>query len=348
MALRELPLVQTDKLNAPQSGNGRYGAAHERTRDAYRDVPILKKPTWKNDIAAYFYLGGISSGAFLLGMLADLAGGERRRRLARTAHYVAFATMVPCPILLIDDLGKPSRFHHMLRIFKPSSPMNLGAWALTGHGAFATLAAMRALAGEGKLPVVGDALALLPQETISAAGAPTALTLGGYTGVLLGTTSTPVWYKSPLLGALFMASAVNTGVSAVRLTSTVTGRDDPSEHEALAPFSLAAGVTELALVAGYLATSGRAAKPLLRGKEGAMMAGSLAATAAASALEGASLLELGPVRQLSTIAAAATLIGGALLRWATVFAGHTSAADREGTLDAMKGSSRAPGWGQQT
>ena len=34
MALRELPLVQTDKLNAPQSGNGRYGAAHARTRDA--------------------------------------------------------------------------------------------------------------------------------------------------------------------------------------------------------------------------------------------------------------------------------------------------------------------------
>ena len=33
--------------------------------------------------------------------------------------------------LLVLDLGDPLRFHHMLRVFKPSSPMSLGTWSLT-------------------------------------------------------------------------------------------------------------------------------------------------------------------------------------------------------------------------
>ena len=63
---------------AAQSGNGalRRGA-RARPRDAYRDVPILKQPTWDHEIAAYFYLGGISSGACVLGALAELVGGGR-------------------------------------------------------------------------------------------------------------------------------------------------------------------------------------------------------------------------------------------------------------------------------
>ncbi|MCA1668196.1 MAG: polysulfide reductase NrfD, partial [Thermomicrobia bacterium] len=96
----------------------RKSAAHAHARDAYQDVPILQTPTWDNDIAAYFFLGGISSGAFVVGALADLTGGEKRRGLARAAHLVSLLTLLPCPAFLIDDLGKPSRFHHMLRIFK--------------------------------------------------------------------------------------------------------------------------------------------------------------------------------------------------------------------------------------
>src|SRR5437867_395864 len=90
------------------------GAAHIRPRDAYRDVPILKRPTWNHEVAAYFFFGGVSAGAALIGSLAEVFGGERRKELARTAHYVSFATLIPCPLLLIDDLGMPSRFHHML------------------------------------------------------------------------------------------------------------------------------------------------------------------------------------------------------------------------------------------
>jgi len=43
--------------------------------------------------------------------------------------------------LLIADLGRPERFHHMLRVAKPSSPMSVGTWILTAYGPGSGLAA---------------------------------------------------------------------------------------------------------------------------------------------------------------------------------------------------------------
>lgn len=320
-------------------------AKPDGARDAYKDVPILQRPTWDNDIAAYFFLGGISSGAFVLGALLDIAGGPERRGLARTAQMVSFAAMLPCPAFLIDDLGRPSRFHHMLRIFKPSSPMNLGSWTLTGHGVFTTLLAARSLAEAGKLPLVGRLLGAAPERAIAMGGFPVALALGGYTGVLLGTTSVPVWSTSPLLGALFMTSALSTGAAATAATAALTGRGQPGDDAMLGPFNVALGGAELALLGGYLATSGRAAQPLLRGREGALLLGAVVASVAALALDVVGMRSPRHGRRSSALAAGAVLAGGACLRWAIVRAGHVSAADREGTLVATRPSREAPGWG---
>lgn len=341
---RGATIARSDRKAGRAGRPGRAGAVHEHARDAYRDVPILQTPTWNNDIAAYFFLGGVSSGAFVLGALLE-AGGAKRQRLARTAQIVSFATMLPCPLFLIDDLGKPSRFHHMLRIFKPSSPMNLGSWALTLHGLFATLAAARQLAEADKLPLGGALLRAVPGRPLAVGGFPTALTLGGYTGVLLGTTSVPVWSTSPLLGGLFMASALNTGVAATTVASVLTGNDDPGDHAMLGPFNIAIGCTELALLAGFVATSGRAARSLLHGQEALLLAGAVVGSVAAVALDGAAMRAPAHSRRLSFAGAGAALIGGACLRWAVVRAGHVSAADREGTLAATKPSREAPGWG---
>ena len=49
------------------------------------------------------------------------------------------------------------------------------------------------------------------------AGVPFALLLAGYTGVLLSTSATPLWARKNWLGALFSASAVSTGASAIEL-----------------------------------------------------------------------------------------------------------------------------------
>jgi formate-dependent nitrite reductase membrane component NrfD len=342
MAFRELPVVRQKS----SGGDGRYvGAAVTHTRDAYRDVPILQRPPWGGLVAGYFFFGGVSSGAFMVGALANLVGGDRRARLARTAHYVAFAALLPCPPLLIADLGKPIFFHHMLRIFKPSSPMNLGAWTLMVHGLGTTAGAMVSLAQDDKIPLVGPLLVHVPESIIAVGGIPSALTLGGYTGVLLGTTSIPVWYTSPLLGALFMAGAIATGAAAITLTGEFTGRTEPGDRRALAPLLLTSGMVELALLGGYIVTSGAAAKPLLQGKQGRQLGGAAVAIAVAAALEAVAMRAKTGKPLFSAIGAAAALAGGAMLRWAIVHAGHASAADRGGTLEAMSPSPAAPGWG---
>ena len=321
------------------------GAAHLNPRDAYRDVPVLKRPVWNHEVAAYFFLGGISAGSAVVGSLVEVFGGERRKRLARTAHYVSFATFLPCPALLIDDLGVPSRFHHMLRVFKPSSPMNLGAWAFAMHGAGATATVMRMLAAEGKLPMVGGLLCMLPERLLAALGIPSSLVLAGYTGVLLGTTSIPVWHTSPLLGGLFTASAFSTGTAAIGLAGSVAGCEDSQERQALTTLGLASGATEIALLVGYLATSGRAARPFREGQTGRLMAGAAASLVLAAALDFTSFRAGRHKRMVSSLAGIATLAGGALLRWAVVRAGRVSAADRDGTLEAMRPRESVPGWG---
>lgn len=337
-------LVELAKRRRPHDA-GRVGTAHANPRDAYRDVPLLVRPTWNHEVAAYFYFGGISSGAFVLGSLADLFGGEDLAGVARRARIVAFAALLACPPLLIDDLGTPSRFHHMLRIFKPSSPMNLGAWTLTVHGAFSTLLGVQQLAIAGKLPFLGRFLRSLPAKPFAVAGLLPALTLGGYTGVLLGTTSIPVWSTSPLLGGLFMASSLSTGGAAASLAQAVLGGEE--EEAALAPIQAVLGAADLALIGAYVATSGVARKTLLRGKVRLLVLGAATATAAGIALDLAARGGVGDRRLLGGLAAAATLVGGALLRWGVVNAGQASAEDRETTLEATNPSAKAPGWGVQ-
>ena len=321
-----------------------YGAAHADPSDAYAGVPILNRPLWHGEIAAYFYLGGISSGAFVLGALADLAG-ERWHDLAQTAYAVSFVTMVPCAPLLIHDLGKPSRFHHMMRIFKPSSPMNLGVWVLLAHSGFVTLQAVRVLGEWDVLPVAGAVARHLPVKVLGVVGLPVALALGGYSGVLLGTTSVPLWSRSPLLGGLFMSSAMASGSAAVALASLLSNRDTDAEHTALAVTGLAADVAKLGLMTGYVATSGDVAGPLLGGRDSALLRGAAAAVVAAIALEVAGTRNRRLRGLCSAMAAGATLAGSAMLRWAVVHAGSTSAGDRDANLSSMRQTARNPGWG---
>jgi formate-dependent nitrite reductase membrane component NrfD len=257
---------------------------------------------------------------------------------------VSFAALLPCPPLLIDDLGTPARFHHMLRIFKPSSPMNLGSWALTLHGAGATVTVLSMLAREGKLPVFGWLFRRLPERLLAGLGVPSAFLLAAYTGVLLGTTSVPVWYTSPLLGGLFMASSLSAGVSAVGLASAVTGREGHVEAAAISMLGVAFGVADLALMGGYVATSGEAARHLLDGEAGLLMKGAGAALVVSLLLEGVALLRGRHARLLGGLAGVAGLAGGAMLRWGVVRAGHKSTADREGTLNAMSPRKGSPGW----
>jgi formate-dependent nitrite reductase membrane component NrfD len=197
--------------------------------------PIIHAPVWTWEVPVYFWFGGMAAGSSFVALACDVAGDEHSARIARR---VALAALIPCPPLLILDLGRPERFYNMLRIFKPRSPMSMGAWALTAFGNLAAAA-------------VGADLIGRPREAkaLGAANAVVGGYLGSYTGILLASTAVPLWARSRLyLGPIFVATATATGAAACRLTLAATGVEaGHPTRQALGSVEAGAMFAELAL-----------------------------------------------------------------------------------------------------
>ena len=115
---------------AARAGSGQIAEANRRMRGApVSDIhgPFIHAPVWSGAVAAYFWLGGMASGAAFVALACDAAGDHRSAAIARK---VALGAGPPGPVLLIADLGRPERFLNMTRIFKPRSPNNTGSWCL--------------------------------------------------------------------------------------------------------------------------------------------------------------------------------------------------------------------------
>jgi formate-dependent nitrite reductase membrane component NrfD len=301
---------------------------------AYYDISILKSPLWKWEIATYFYLGGLSAGAYVLGRLADRHGGKTHREISRIASYLALASILPAPPLLIHDLGDPKRFHHMLRMWKPSSPMNFGTWGLTAYSGMATFDVVRQfiqdtnlrrgtaahsklaqLMCNGKLLLVHDAM-----------GIPFALIVASYTGVLLSCTSNPMWSKNPWLSPLFTASAISTGAEAIGLVLECTSAADSPSKKVLRHIDTAAHIAEIGLMAGYSRHAGEKAAPLHTGKMRNFHRYTNAGIVGAEILKLAPLPS--PLRRLARIVIALLgLSAGFSMRWSFIFGGHEAASN---------------------
>jgi hypothetical protein len=93
---------------------------------SYYGVPVLKEPVWIGTIAVYFYFGGLAGMAATLGSTVQLLGGREMHSLVTRTRWIATAGAAISTGLLIQDLGRPERFLHMLRVFKVTSPMSMG------------------------------------------------------------------------------------------------------------------------------------------------------------------------------------------------------------------------------
>jgi formate-dependent nitrite reductase membrane component NrfD len=240
----------TGYATAPADGSG------EIPEMEFVQGPMMKPPVWTWEVPLYFWFGGMASGSAFVALACDLAGDHRSARVAR---LVSLAAVLPCPPLLIADLGKPTRFLNMMRIFKPRSPMSMGAWCLV---AFSTGTA----AAVGADLVVQDRAA----RAIGVVNAVLGGYLGSYTGVLLATTAVPVWARSHLfLGPIFICTGAATGAAACRLSLVATGL--PVGHptrEALGRVETGAMASELILSQINEIRLGHLAAPLETGPSG--------------------------------------------------------------------------------
>src|SRR5277367_6920381 len=99
--------------------------------NGYANIPVTKVPGWHGIIAWDALLNGMAMGLFLAAAVCELAVPAVFTPVAKVAYPVALVLLLVDLVLLVLDLGDPLRFHHMLRVFKPSSPMSLGTWCLT-------------------------------------------------------------------------------------------------------------------------------------------------------------------------------------------------------------------------
>lgn len=307
---------------------------------------LLKSADWPLLIDLYFFLGGLAGGAFVLATIANLLDARRYRDIVRMGYYIAFLAIIPGPILLIVDLGVPTRFLHMMMVSKPSleigmsaltvgpfhlkllSPMSAGAWVLLGFSVCAFLVALDVFLEDRG----GRSMSLL-RLVAGVIGGFFGFFLAAYPGVLLGATARPLFISAHWLGALFLVVGASSGGAAIALILSLLGsraRESLSQLMRFTAFALILQLAALALFIIAVQMSGstgiaQALAKLLAGRYslafwlGAVVVGIVVPLALQL---GGGIKKAAP--GMTALASALILIGGFLVKYVIIAAGQAT------------------------
>jgi formate-dependent nitrite reductase membrane component NrfD len=290
------------------------------TFDSYYGRPVIKEPVWKEaDVAGYLFFGGLAGASSALAGFAQLTGN---REIPRVAKVTAAGAIGLSAVALVHDLGRPSRFLNMLRVFKPTSPMSMGSWLLAAYGPASGVAAASSVTG------------LLPGVGAAATAGSTALgpAIATYTAALVCNTAVPAWHdgyrEMPFLFAGSAASAAG-GLAMLAVRPDCAG---PAVR-----FAAGGAAVELTAKRLMMRRLGATAEPYHTGRAGRLLQAAEALTAAGAA--GAVLAGAVPGRRRRpalALAGAALLAGSALTRFGVFEAGLASARDPKYTVDPQR------------
>lgn len=242
----------------------------------------IQIPLWEWWIVWYFFLGGIAGGAYFIATLVELVGSEADRPIARMGYFIAFPLILLCAVCLILDLGRPERFWHMMVYRKTLLPwpnwdsaISVGSYAVGIFGLFSFLSFLDALVESGRLPwaPLRQKYSGTPRRIYAVLGAIAGFFLASYTGVLLSTTHIPTWANTPLLGALFAASALSTGAAAIAFVLALRGYKSGEGWSKLKRTDNWAMIFEIIVLVAFLGLLGAAATPLLEGINALLLLG---------------------------------------------------------------------------
>jgi hypothetical protein len=290
---------------------GEVAMVDEAEFTSYYGRPIIKPPVWKTpDVPLYLFLGGAAGSSSILAALADVSG---RPSLTRVGRLVAGGGSIASVGFLIHDLGRPERFLHMLRVFKPTSPLSVGTYILSPFSAAAgATAAVELLGWFPRLKRFGGVVSAL-------FGGPMAT----YTAVLLANTAVPSWHAAhDQLPFVFAGSAMAAGGG---LTMIFTPVDEAGPSRKMA---VTGAAVELAVMHKVENDHGIVSEPYHEGRAGKLLRAAKACTAA-----GAGLTVLAGRTRLGAVASGTLLAAGSLLTRFGVFdAGMVSARDPKYTV----------------
>lgn len=299
-------------------GKGRDGERAMVPRAEFRSYygrAVLKEPVWEApDVAGYLFFGGLAGASSVLAGFAQAAGQPELARAAKVGSAGAITVSVAA---LVHDLGRPSRFLNMLRVFKPTSPMSVGSWLLAAYGPMSGAAAASAVTG--RLPRAG--------AVATAGAAALGPAIATYTAALLCNTAVPAWHDAyremPYLFAASAASAAG-GLGMLAVSP---------EHAGLAVrFAVLGATAELTAKTILVRRLGETAEPYRQGRPGTAMriAENLTAVSLGTALAARRS------RLAAVLSGAALVASSALTRRGIFEAGIASVRDPKYTIQPQR------------
>ncbi len=190
---------------------------------------MMSKFTWGLPVAIYLFLGGMTSAAYAVGVLAELFSKGKHRNLARVGSYLVLIPIMVGLLMLVIDLGQPFRFWHLMfqldpfhLVFQASSIMSVGVWLLVLFIIVCGVIYPAFWLAEEKF---GDRLPVISclkgedrlRKLVGYTGLPLAFLVSIYTGVLLAASSNSLWGGTPFLPVLFVASAGSAGIAGLMI-----------------------------------------------------------------------------------------------------------------------------------
>jgi len=167
-------------------------------------------------IVAYFFLGGLSAGCYLLSVTATYWNAELKP-LAKTSAVMAPIALAIGMALLNMDLGRPERFWRLLTHFNPTSAISWGMMFLSIFFALSTVYAYMLLKGKD-----------VKARMAAYAGLPFCFLVATYTGILLAQAPDRVLWHTALLPVLFLTGGIISGFAMTMLVSALKGQGEVS------------------------------------------------------------------------------------------------------------------------
>jgi formate-dependent nitrite reductase membrane component NrfD len=202
---------------------------------------------WNWTVAVYLFVAGVSAGAFAISALAYFLGEEKYQDITRIGAYIAPFPLIFGILFLIYDLERPHLFWKLMVTLQVHSVMSLGAWLLVIFSVLSFVYFYLWLPDRfdvvellRKTPPSWDKWAIVHllktnplleklhrkhlngfRGWVAMVGIPVSLSVGIYTGVLLGALAARPFWNNPMLPMLFLVSALKTGTASICLIGCV-------------------------------------------------------------------------------------------------------------------------------
>jgi tetrathionate reductase subunit C len=174
-------------------------------------------------IAIYFHIVGLHAGCSIVSISATLLGKAEYKPVAKIGAILVILLFISSIFFLIGDLKQPLRFWYLFIHFNPTSPISWGTVCLSAYPLLTGLYIFFLFQGNKRWSKIMGAISL-----------PSAISVHGYTGFVLGFAKARVLWNTAVMPSYFLCSAMISGVALMLIVAILryqfTYQDKPVEE----------------------------------------------------------------------------------------------------------------------